>query len=154
MVYFHICNEKRFEVLFPQLQVAVVAQELTCLREPDLFASHTSTHRIHKDTPTPTAKTFWIQQESCIGPSRRQQGSTKAHNTVVFPGHHIAVTCTFSPNLLLSLDGGYQHLSYLFMNCSKPCLLSSMKDSSKMPSSPRKGSWRFNALPGSGGTTI
>lgn len=40
------------------------------------------------------------------------------------------------------------------MNCSKPCLLSSMKDSSKMPSSPRKGSWRFKALPGSGGTTI
>lgn len=45
-------------------------------------------------------------------------------------------------------------LAYLLINCSRPCLLSSMKDSSKIPSSPRKGSCRFKAFPGSGGTTI
>lgn len=44
--------------------------------------------------------------------------------------------------------------AYLLINCSRPCLLSSMKDSSKIPSSPRKGSCRFKAFPGSGGTTI
>lgn len=46
------------------------------------------------------------------------------------------------------------NLAYLLINCSRPCLLSSMKDSSKIPSSPRKGSCRFKAFPGSGGTTI
>jgi len=46
------------------------------------------------------------------------------------------------------------HQAYLLINCSSPCLRSSMKDSSKMPSSPRKGSCRFKAFPGSGGTTI
>lgn len=46
------------------------------------------------------------------------------------------------------------HQTYLLINCSRPCLRSSMKDSSKMPSSPRKGSCRFKAFPGSGGTTI
>lgn len=45
-------------------------------------------------------------------------------------------------------------LAYLLINCSRPCLLSSMNDSSKIPSSPRKGSCRFKAFPGSGGTTI
>uniref|UniRef100_A0A0E9PIC8 Uncharacterized protein n=1 Tax=Anguilla anguilla TaxID=7936 RepID=A0A0E9PIC8_ANGAN len=43
---------------------------------------------------------------------------------------------------------------YLLMNCSKPTRRSSMKDSSKMPSSPRKGSCLFSAFPGRGGTTI
>lgn len=47
-----------------------------------------------------------------------------------------------------------KNLAYLLINCSRPCLLSSMKDSSKIPSSPRKGSCRFKAFPGSGGTTI
>lgn len=42
----------------------------------------------------------------------------------------------------------------MLINCSSPCLRSSMKDSSKMPSSPRNGSCRFKAFPGSGGTTI
>lgn len=46
------------------------------------------------------------------------------------------------------------HQAYLLINCSNPCLRSSMKDSSKMPSSPRNGSCRFKAFPGSGGTTI
>jgi len=43
--------------------------------------------------------------------------------------------------------------TYLFMNCSRACFLSSMKESSNMPSSPRKGSWRRRAFPGRGGTT-
>lgn len=47
-----------------------------------------------------------------------------------------------------------RNLAYLLINCSRPCLLSSIKDSSKIPSSPRKGSCRFKAFPGSGGTTI
>ena len=51
-------------------------------------------------------------------------------------------------------SGAPRNLAYLLINCSRPCLLSSMKDSSKIPSSPRKGSCRFKAFPGSGGTTI
>lgn len=43
--------------------------------------------------------------------------------------------------------------TYLFRNCSRPCLLSSMKESSNIPSSPLNGSWRIRALPGRGGTT-
>ena len=50
--------------------------------------------------------------------------------------------------------GTPRNLAYLLINCSRPCLLSSIKDSSKIPSSPRKGSCRFKAFPGSGGTTI
>lgn len=42
----------------------------------------------------------------------------------------------------------------LLMNCSSPTLLSSMNDSSNIPSSPRKGSCLFSAFPGRGGTTI
>lgn len=42
----------------------------------------------------------------------------------------------------------------LFTNCSKPFRRSSMKFSSKIPSSPRNGIWRFQAFPGNGGTTI
>lgn len=39
-------------------------------------------------------------------------------------------------------------------NYKLPFLRSSMNSSSKMPSSPRKGSCLFRALPGKGGTTI
>lgn len=42
----------------------------------------------------------------------------------------------------------------LLMNASRPFRRSSMKFSSKSPSSPRKGICRFQALPGRGGTTI
>lgn len=42
----------------------------------------------------------------------------------------------------------------LLMNCSSPFRRSSMKSSSNRPSSPRNGICRFQALPGSGGTTI
>lgn len=42
----------------------------------------------------------------------------------------------------------------LLINCSKPFLRSSIKSSSKMPSSLRNGSWRFQAFPGNCGTTI
>lgn len=45
-------------------------------------------------------------------------------------------------------------MAYLLTNCSRPCLRSSMKSSSNIPSSPRNGSCRFRALPGRGGTTI
>lgn len=43
--------------------------------------------------------------------------------------------------------------AYLLRNCSKPCLRSSMKFSSNIPSSPRKGNCRNRAFPGRGGTT-
>lgn len=43
--------------------------------------------------------------------------------------------------------------AYLLRNCSRPCLRSSMKESSNIPSSPRKGSCRIRAFPGRGGTT-
>lgn len=42
----------------------------------------------------------------------------------------------------------------LLMNCSKPTRRSSMKESSKRPSSWRNGSCLFSALPGRDGTTI
>lgn len=40
------------------------------------------------------------------------------------------------------------------MNCSRPIRRSSMKDSSKRPSSERNGNCLFRALPGRDGTTI
>lgn len=43
--------------------------------------------------------------------------------------------------------------TYLLRNCSRPCLRSSMKESSNIPSSPRNGSCRIRAFPGRGGTT-
>lgn len=45
-------------------------------------------------------------------------------------------------------------LTDLLINCSRPDLRSSMNDSSKRPSSLRKGNCLFRALPGRGGTTI
>lgn len=42
----------------------------------------------------------------------------------------------------------------LLMNCSRPARRSSMKESSKRPSSLRNGSCLFRALPGRDGTTI
>ena len=46
--------------------------------------------------------------------------------------------------------------AYLFINCSKPFLLSSIKSSSNIPSSDliKDGSCFLNAFPGNGGTTI
>ena len=44
--------------------------------------------------------------------------------------------------------------TYLFTKISNPFLLSSMKSSSNIPSSPLNGICRFHALPGKGGTTI
>lgn len=44
--------------------------------------------------------------------------------------------------------------AYLLTKASKPFLRSSIKSSSKIPSSPRNGIWRFQAFPGNGGTTI
>ena len=43
--------------------------------------------------------------------------------------------------------------AYLLRNCSRPCLRSSMKFSSNIPSSPRKGNCLNRAFPGRGGTT-
>lgn len=47
-----------------------------------------------------------------------------------------------------------EHHTDLLMNCSSPIRRSSMKVSSKMPSSGRNGSSLFRALPGRFGTTI
>lgn len=44
--------------------------------------------------------------------------------------------------------------THLLINISSPFLLSSIKSSSNIPSSPLNGIWRFHALPGKGGTTI
>lgn len=44
--------------------------------------------------------------------------------------------------------------THLLTKTSKPFLRSSIKSSSNIPSSPRKGIWRFHAFPGKGGTTI
>lgn len=44
--------------------------------------------------------------------------------------------------------------TYLLMNCSNPFLLSSIKSSSNIPSSPLNGICLFQAFPGKLGTTI
>ena len=57
------------------------------------------------------------------------------------------------PGRKRQIDRGSRGRPYLLRNCSRPCLLSSMKESSNIPSSPRNGSCRARAFPGSGGTT-
>ena len=69
---------------------------------------------------------------------------------------------TYDLSMCGSCKNMWRHLSFwargwpatLLMNISSPLRRSSMKSSSKSPSSPRNGICLFHALPGSGGTTI
>ncbi len=85
-----------------------------------------------------------VYVDFCFAPMNSLAGNVQENTAFIW----------FTPKKYSSVRFRESDLTDLLMNCSRPNRRSSMKDSSKRPSSPRNGNCLLKALPGRDGTTI